>query len=481
MSQTPAIERWLKPENVLLAAVLLLLAWMPFTHGANQTWSELVLATGFGVLLLAWSGLVMSGLVSQTPHIRALKWPAVCTGAALGWAGFQSVELVMLERATGLDLSALAHPVWKMAGTALEASSRAHISIAPDLTKDALLSAVVPVLAFLLAFNLCRDRQRAEAALVALVVIAAAYACIAVAEQLSGMDLQSLILSEARWQSGVLNGPFVNPDHFAAFLVPATLVAVGSFAERLRLAGAWERGVFAALWALTRFLAGRNGLLLLAVFGLFSAVILTQSGLAIASLAAGLVMLALTFSSVPCVNEAEARGQRAAVALVFAVLCIAVVAGGSSLQERFGSVELSPDGRRSVEYSTFDAMMAAPLQGQGFGTLEAYSPLYAEVPTARIVQAANNEPLEVLADLGAVAGLAFLATPLLLTLLCLNGALTRKRDRVYSTIALAAMMAAAVQAIAGFSLQIPAVSVTLAFLLGIGVTQSWRTNMDMVR
>jgi hypothetical protein len=66
-------------------------------------------------------------------------------------------------------------------------------------------------------------------------------------------------------------------------------------------------------------------------------------------------------------------------------------------------------------------------------------------------------------------------------LFCLNGALTRKRDRVYSTIALAAMMAAAVQAIAGFSLQIPAVSVTLAFLLGIGVTQSWRTNMDMVR
>jgi hypothetical protein len=39
----------------------------------------------------------------------------------------------------------------------------------------------------------------------------------------------------------------------------------------------------------------------------------------------------------------------------------------------------------------------------------------------------------------------------------------------------------AVHAVAGFSLQIPAVSVIFAVLLGIGAVQSWRTNMDLVR
>jgi hypothetical protein len=35
--------------------------------------------------------------------------------------------------------------------------------------------------------------------------------------------------------------------------------------------------------------------------------------------------------------------------------------------------------------------------------------------------------------------------------------------------------------LADFSLQVPAVAVSYAVLLGIGAAQSWRTNMDMVR
>jgi hypothetical protein len=475
------MDRWRKPENLLLVPLLALLAWMPFAYGANRTWAELVLATGLGVMLLAWSGLAMSGLVSQTPHIRALRWPALCISLALAWAMFQSVDLLMLERATGLNFSALAYPVWMIAGRALETSPGAYVSIAPDLSRQALLAAIVPVMAFLLAFNLCRDRQRAEVAVAAVVAIAVVHVFLAVAGRLSGLDPQSLFLSEVRPQTGMLTGPFVNADHFAAYLALATLAAVGSFAERLRLSGVWDRGAMAASMSLMQRLVSVDALLLLSGIGLLVATVLTQSGLAIASLAAGLLALALTFASGPAVDEAEARGQRSVVALVFTVLGVALVAGGASLQERFGSVELSSSSRQSIARATFDSMMAAPLRGQGFGALEVYIPLHAPEPTARIVQEANNEPLEAMADLGVPAGLAFLATPLLLAAFCWAGALTRKRDRVYSTIAVAAVMAGSVQAIAGFSLQIPAVSITLAFLLGIGVTQSWRTNMDMVR
>ena len=89
--------------------------------------------------------------------------------------------------------------------------------------------------------------------------------------------------------------------------------------------------------------------------------------------------------------------------------------------------------------------------------------------------------LEPMADLGVPAGIAFMAAPLLIAMQCLSGAALRRRDRAFPAVAVAASMSMAVHAMAGFALQIPAVAVAFAVLLGIGAAQSWRTNMDLVR
>ena len=481
MSEPARWAQWLKPENALALILLGLMAWMPFPYGSDRTWAELVSAAVLGGVLLAWAGLVMSNLTPQTPHIRALGWPALCMGAAFAWGAFQTVDLVVLERATGLSLGSWAHPTWFLADEALGSGASAHISVAPDRTMQALLGASLPVIAFLSAFNLCRDRQRANMLVVGLVAIAAAFATLSAAEHIFHFDMHAWILSEAPAATQAIAGPFVHPDHLAGYLAFAALAAFGMFAERFRAAGIWDKGAVDAFRASATSLSGTDGVWLIAGSCLLAIMVLTQSGTAMAAFAAGLLVLALALAQGPVADESEARGQRVVTAILVAVMGIAAIAGAKAIKDSFGPREVSSSHRQSVAFSTMDAIGSSPWRGHGLGAFEAYYPAHARIPAAGKVDAAGNSGLEVLADLGLPAGLAWLAGPVLLAALCLSGAAVRRRDRAFPAIALATCMCAAVLAVTGFGLQIPAIAVTLAVLLGIGTAQSWPTNMDMVR
>ena len=481
MSEPARWAQWLAPGNALALVLLGLMAWMPFPYGSDRTWAELISSAVLGGLLLAWSGLVMSGITQQTPHIRALGWPALCMGAAFAWGAFQTVDLVVLEHATGLSLRPWAHPTWFLAEDALGSVASAYISVAPDRSRQALLSASLPILAFLLAFNLCRDRQRANMLVVGLVAIAVAFAMLSAVEHLFRFDMHAWILSEAPVAPQATAGPFAHPDHLAGYLAFAALAAFAVFAERFRAAGIWDKGAVAAFRSSATSLFGNDGVWLIAASSLLATMVLTQSGTAIAAFAAGLLMLALALAQGPVADESEARGQRVVTAILVAVMGIAAMASATALKDNFGPREVSSSYRQSIALSTIDAIEAAPWRGHGLGAFEAYYPAHAHVPAARKVDTAGNSVLEALADLGLPAGLAWLAGPLLLAGLCLSGARVRRRDRAFPAIALAACMCAATLAVTGFGLQIPAIAATLAVLLGIGAAQSWRTNMDMVR
>lgn len=481
MSEPTPWARWLKPENVLTLVFLGLMAWMPFPYGADRSWAQLVSAAGLSGLLLAWSGLVMGGFAQQTPHIRALVWPAACMGLAFAWGTLQTVDLLAIAEATHLDMRAWAHPVWSQADGALGSDVAAHISVDPSLSRQALLGTSLPIIAFLLAFNLCRDRQRADLLLLGLVSTAAAFAILSAAESLFGFDMHAWILSETRPASQAMAGPFANPDHLAAYTVFPALAAFGVFAERFRAAGMWDKGALVAIRASAQSLSGTDGVWLIAGLCLLSTILLTQSGIAIAAFALGLLMLVLALAQGPVADQNEARGRRVVTALLVGVMGLAVAAGDTALRENFGPRELQPNQRQSIALSTIDAIGSAPWRGQGFGAFEAYYPAHARVRADGKVDGASNSVLEVLADLGLPAGLALLAAPVLLAGLCLSGTTVRRRDRAFPAIALAACMCAAILGVTGPSLQIPAIAVTLAVLLGIGTTQSWRSNMDMVR
>jgi hypothetical protein len=59
-----------------------------------------------------------------------------------------------------------------------------------------------------------------------------------------------------------------------------------------------------------------------------------------------------------------------------------------------------------------------------------------------------------------------------LALFCLRGVFARRRDRMFAITGFCAVVLVAVHSTVDFSLQIPAVGLSLATLLGIGLAQS---------
>src|SRR5258706_6811286 len=129
MREDEAPGRSRQPENLLLAAFLVVLAWTPFPYGSNRLWAELVLGLALGGVLLVWSGIALTGLANATSLTRRLAGPAFCIVVALGWATFQSLNLEFLSKFVGKSVATLAHPVWSMAADALGEHHGAFISV----------------------------------------------------------------------------------------------------------------------------------------------------------------------------------------------------------------------------------------------------------------------------------------------------------------------------------------------------------------
>jgi O-antigen ligase len=472
---------WTKPEYILAVVFLVVLAWAPFPYGSNRFWAELVLGLGLGIALLAWSGAVLTGMIGVTSLTKRLWAPALCMTLALAWAAFQTLDLSGLASLTGIDITAIAHPIWSLTATAAGGAPGAFVSIDPELTRQAIFVASLSVAAFLLAFELGRDRSRAVLLMGGLVSICVTYAAMAFAELYLHVDFHSWIMPDAKIETGRLTGPFVNPNHLATFTAIGGLAALGMFVETLRQAIVWDRGgkIFArtAIQAMT----GSASRWLIATIILLSTLLLTQSRGGVISFLAATLALVVALSIGRRLNGNEAPGRRAMAAFLVAVVAIAAVISAEPILGRMQTQGVEDTSRTSFSRSTLSATEALPLRGHGFGAFQRYYPLYSDGSYVGEVDEAHNDVLETLADLGLPAGLAFMAAPALLAGMCLAGCLRRRRDRVFPAVGFAASVAVGTHAFVDFSLQIPAVAVTYAAILGVGAAQSWRTGTDLVR
>lgn len=470
-----------RPENLLLAAFVAVLAWAPFPHGANSAWAELVLGLGLGGILFAWSGLALLGFATAVLPIRRLLAPALCIAAAFAWALVQSTDLQTVADLTGIDLRALAHPVWAMTSAALGHQAGSYISVDPEGTRHAIYAAALSVCAFLIALELARDRARARALLGGIVLIAFAYAAAALASLHFEFDLQALFTSDQHGRSDRLSGTFTNSNHFATFMTLGAIAGMGLFVETLRQSIVWDRGIRATLRTGAGTLGGPNAWVLIAITVIIAALLITQSRTGIVAFLIGTLALVIAFAAGSAWSKGEEHGQRAMTAVLVAVLGIAAAAGIDPLSGRVPEQGVSDTARAALADSSIKAIAAAPLAGHGFGAFKAYYPLFADGSVAGAVNEPSNDLLETLADLGLPAGLAFMAAPTLLASMCFAGCVRRRRDRMYPAVGFAVSVAVAVHALVEFSLQIPAIAVAYAVLLGVGAAQSWRTSMDAVR
>jgi O-antigen ligase len=98
--------------------------------------------------------------------------------------------------------------------------------------------------------------------------------------------------------------------------------------------------------------------------------------------------------------------------------------------------------------------------------------MFADERTASSYKA-HNDWLEMMFELGLPGAFLWFVVLGGLGIRCLFGFFRRRRDHVYPMAGFSACVLVGLHSLADFSLQIPAVAVTFAVLLGVGVAQTW--------
>ncbi|HUS97187.1 MAG TPA: hypothetical protein VMX97_10640, partial [Hyphomicrobiaceae bacterium] len=121
--------------------------------------------------------------------------------------------------------------------------------------------------------------------------------------------------------------------------------------------------------------------------------------------------------------------------------------------------------------------------GMGLGTYPQVFQLYRKPgPEHRTpARKAHNTYLENAAELGIPATVCLVAAIGALCVICLIGVRNRRRDVVMPAIGIGVTVLLGLHSIVDFSLQIPGITASYAFIMGIACAQSWsggRTRLD---
>jgi O-antigen ligase len=460
----PGRARASAPPAWLGTAFLVLIVLAPLPLGSNRPafWSLLGLAAALlcaGYLLLLRRGAVTPGF--RLGQLAAMVLPFA---AAVVWAAFQAAPL-----------GAAANPLWGLAGDALGLKLAGAVSLDPHETLSFVLRLITYGLVFWLALELGRHRAFADRALRWLAYAGLVYAAYGLVMHVLGIE-RILWIPKTAYQ-GFVTGTFVNRNSYATYAALGFLCAIGLTLDALRAHGARPRKGRLAFAALIERLSGRALLPLIAAVTLAVALAQTGSRAAIASLALGLVVFALAAASARLVRF---RTALIGIALIAAILGTAIALRGGAFVDRLdsGTLDKDRDARAEIYALTADALKDNPLIGTGLGTFPQVFALYrgASFDTLGPIDKAHNSYLGNALELGIPAALLFLAALAAAGQASLAGLKRRRRGRLFPVLGLSALTVVALHSTVDFSLEIPAVSVTFAALMGVACAQSHRSR-----
>ena len=440
--------------------LLIVLALAPLPFGANRPWSWSLLSLVIGILLILW---VLTAL-RDPGKVRAAwrqHWIATCLFLlVMLWAGIQ---------AAGWTPAAWHHPLWDEAGAALGTALRGAVSLEPAAGIETIMRLLAYAGVFWLALQYCRSSRRARALFQAIAFSGFVYAAYGLIVTLGGNDS---ILWFERWAyTHSLTSTFVNRNSFATY---AGLTLISSFV--ILFSGEGSRAStnpFSRQGAMAIMDKFSNGGW---VYGLIIAV--SAAALVLSHSRAGIVAVALGMVVFFAALAAGRRLAGKAIALyggIVAVLAVVIIlVAGQAADGVDRSVERE---ERGVLFGySVEAIGDYPLEGSGFGAWSEVFRLYRDEALVRGYQRAHNSYLEWASELGLPATVLMVGTLLGLGVVCFIGVRRRRHNQSYPAAGVAAGVLVASHSIVDFSLQIPAVSVVFAAMLGAACAQSRSSN-----
>ncbi len=443
--------------NIIIYRLLLsviILAPLPLGSARPLAWTAL--AAIVALLLTGWSLLLTTGRAEASMPVRTFRLPAILFLLALIWPVAQILPFVPT---TSVE------PVWNEMAAVLGGDAT-RLSLDPGRGISALMQWLCHAGIFLLALQL--GRQRPHEGLLVLAWGGCAYAVYGLAMHMLGIEK---ILWMDKWAyQGTVTATFVNRNAYAAYAGIGVICCMALLVDRLRQ---HRRG-----WRLRD--RAENILVhaspyAIATLTLGMALALTQSRAALVATAAGLLVLWAGLWGAGIMRRRSALVAMGGLALL-GVLVLSL--GGEGTLSRLAEAGIQDDTRDILNQIGWNAFLNAPLTGYGLGSYPAILSIYRDVSLSQpeTFVHAHNLHLEMMLEIGVIATLLLYASIGSVLLTCLIGLRRRQRNQIYPAVALAIATLLILHGLVDFSLQMPAIAATFAFVLGLGFAQSFPSD-----
>lgn len=455
--------RWRACLFIPFCAVIVL---APLPLAANRPWSWNLLAVLVGLLLLAAAPVVTG------PEMRVFRRASFVVASLLF---LLTVGVIVLQAWCDVPES-WAHAVWALLPGDLASVGCATISVNPFTTLSGLARLLAYGGAFLLAVWLCSDPLRAAQLLRAFVLAGAVYAAYGLV--LYALGSETILWYEKWAYRDSLTSTFVNRNSFAAYGGMVAVAALGIILDGV-MAAARDAREGRGLPVMARSLVEHH-LYLAALVLCLAAVVLTGSRAGGIATALGLLVVGLALAAH---HRAGWRSVTLISAGVVGLVVAPVVAGGSFLMSRLDAIPAAVDAdpRGEVIAHTATAVLDRPWLGVGYGTFADAWTVIRPSGVNTWFRQTHSTYIENAFELGIPAALCLALAVVVVLAVCIWGVRVRRRHGLYPAIALAAPTVPIVHSTIDFSLQMPAVSVTVAALLGLGYAQSIRSHASQGR
>ncbi|MEQ1885620.1 MAG: O-antigen ligase family protein [Bryobacteraceae bacterium] len=362
------------------------------------------------------------------------------------------VQLVSFRRWQDLDT------VRTVVGASRE--SWMQTSVAPNVTFERLLNVLTGIAAYITAREMGRWWPGAKMWTVTIPVL--------LAGTVEG------ILGLLQFSPGVrVSGSYVNRNHYAGLLEMAYPLAI-----------AWAFSI----WSANAHRRHREPMSLRTAIGvsitlgsatiMFFGIAVSQSRMGfLAAVTASATMAILYVAALRRVDGPQGGKSWLAVVAIPLVLVLLFITG--PLAARFALVPAlgTADGRMQIARETLRVIMAYPWTGCGLGALEhALYRFRVSLPDVR-VDYAHNDYLQVLAELGILGGLLFVALGIWLVRGIYISATDIRSKHFFVGIGLiGSLFAIGLHSLVDFNLYIPANGLALAWIAGIGASPTLRED-----
>jgi len=449
-------------NRILFFLLLLLVTLAPLPLGSNREWSWSLCALVSGLLGLGW--VVFN--VGRTTLLNSRMNPLL-----LGLF-FLSVGWVLVQISAGTPVG-WQHPLWSMTGEALSLDLPGRITLSAEDSWTALMRLLSYALVFVLAFQLGRDRHRAQAIFGWLAISGLVYGGFGLYVYWGGNHPEWLFGDRVLPHD--VRSTFINRNHFATWQGLTILCATAYFYHRMAKPEVKPYAVPKDREQQVEEFVLKAWKPMIALLLMVTALILTHSrGGFVATLAGSVVLLLLLDRGVSSHRGSSRRPlARFTITTALVVAGLAFYLSSEVLLDRINRTDISTEERMTVFANINRAVGDNPALGFGYGTFANSFRLYDQNERAVHYDRAHNTWLENAFEMGIPAALALYLALAGLALTCFKGVRRRHRDWVYPATGVAASVLVGVHAMVDFSLQLPAVALLYALIMGVACAQSW--------